>query len=281
MQKLKYELSQNIELSNWLKNAITYGYHAYMDMENIQKLINIIANWYELKYPERYLKQELSGITSTEFENITNIADAFTLEQLLYRLPASLYPILKCEYRGNGGFLYPSFEKNKKVSKPMIAVTLYTDGKAKDFLQKELSKMYLFADPQTGKIENPYDLKKYIGYYKELYLDELLTKILPRVDITELEKTIYDHDCDLELRHRILQLVALRLLYSKNSQPKYGYERAKRFIQEFNESLNLTLSTQEIDERMAKDFPDISITPDEKYQTLNRLFNCHKQKPTL
>ena len=41
----------------------------------------------------------------------------------------------------------------------------------------------------------------------------------------------------MELRHRILQLVALKLVYSKNTIPERGYERAKRFINEFNKKL--------------------------------------------
>ena len=58
----------------------------------------------------------------------------------------------------------------------------------------------------------------------------------------------------MELRHRILQLVALKLLYSKNTFPERGYERAKRFINEFNKNLCLTLSTEEIDEIMYRDY---------------------------
>ena len=36
--------------------------------------------------------------------------------------------------------------------------------------------------------------------------------------------------------------------------PERGYERAKRFINEFNNSLGLLLSTDEIDEIMSKDY---------------------------
>lgn len=67
-----------------------------------------------------------------------------------------------------------------------------------------------------------------------------------------MEKCIYDHNCDIELRERLLQLVALKLLYSKNTIPERGYERAKRFINEFNKKLGLTLSMKEIDEIIQK-----------------------------
>lgn len=74
------------------------------------------------------------------------------------------------------------------------------------------------------------------------------------MDFTELKESVYDHDCDIELRNRVLQLVALKLLYSKNTIPERGYERAKRFINEFNKKLNLTLSTEEIDEAISRDY---------------------------
>ena len=58
----------------------------------------------------------------------------------------------------------------------------------------------------------------------------------------------------MELRDRILQLVALKLLYSRNTIPERGYERSKKFINEFNKELNLTLSTEEIDEIMRRNY---------------------------
>ena len=58
----------------------------------------------------------------------------------------------------------------------------------------------------------------------------------------------------MELRHRILQLVALKLLYSRNTIPERGYERAKRFINEFNKKLGLTLSAEQIDEIIHRDY---------------------------
>lgn len=54
------------------------------------------------------------------------------------------------------------------------------------------------------------------------------------LDSTELKNCIYNRECDIKLRNKILQLVALKLLYSKNTTPERGYERVKRFINEFN-----------------------------------------------
>lgn len=65
---------------------------------------------------------------------------------------------------------------------------------------------------------------------------------------------MYDHNCDVELRNKVLQLVALKLLYSRRTIPERGYERAKRFINEFNKKMNLNISTEEIDNVISKDY---------------------------
>ena len=106
----------------------------------------------------------------------------------------------------------------------------------------------------NGEVANS-DLKKYTGK-DAINLEELLTifkaKYSSEFDFKELEKCIYYHEMDKELRKRILELVALKLLYSPNTLPKYGYKRAKRFINEFNQKLNLNLSSEKIDEIMTK-----------------------------
>ena len=85
-----------------------------------------------------------------------------------------------------------------------------------------------------------------LSIFKEKYINKL--------DFTKLKESVYDHNCDMELRHRILQLVALKLLYSRNTIPERGYERSKRFINEFNKKLGLTLSTKQIDEIIHRDY---------------------------
>lgn len=62
------------------------------------------------------------------------------------------------------------------------------------------------------------------------------------------------HNCDVELRRRTLQLVALKLLYSHRTIPELGYERAKNFIDEFNSHLGLNLSSDEIKKVINRDY---------------------------
>ena len=123
-------------------------------------------------------------------------------------------------------------------------------GKAQYFL--------LHADHMTGEVSNDYELEEYLDSEENLNLDELFSifkeKYTDELDFTELKESVYDHNCDMELRHRILQLVALKLLYSRNTIPERGYERAKRFINEFSKKLGLELSTEQIDEIIHRDY---------------------------
>ena len=78
---------------------------------------------------------------------------------------------------------------------------------------------------------------------------------LQKLDLSELESVINDYAIDLELRKNILQLTALNILYSKNTTLRYGYARAQKFIEEFNEQIpNLNLSTEEIDKIKNNEF---------------------------
>lgn len=89
-------------------------------------------------------------------------------------------------------------------------------------------------------------MEELLKVFEKKYYDEF--------DCAELRKCIYDHNCTIKLRNVILQLVALKLLYSDNTTPKRGYERAKRFINEFNENFDLNLSTNEIDELITRSY---------------------------
>lgn len=53
----------------------------------------------------------------------------------------------------------------------------------------------------------------------------------------------------------MLQLAALKILYSERSTPERGYERSKIYINEFNKSIvNLELDSKEIDSIMSRNY---------------------------
>ena len=244
----EYEIETNKDFLNWFKNSIVDGYNCFIETKELQELIDNIVKWYEIKYPERELEY-FEGTRYMNFQDIKKISDVMNIRQLLYRLPHNQLCLIECGYRARGWS--QRFSKNGKFYLS-IFIPIY------DNTNRVRTSFYLNADASTGRILDDYNIKKYAGDKENINLDELLEKFTEfyanKLDFTELKKCIYDHDCDMELRHRILQLVALKLLYSRNTIPERGYERAKRFINEFNKKLGLTLSTEEIDEAINRDY---------------------------
>jgi len=256
----KYEISKNKELLTWLKEAIKNGYHSFIDIEYLQELIDNIACWYEIKYPEREM-EFYEGIRHFDFENIESLSKVMDIKQLMYRLPHKQLCLMKCDYRSIGGGIRDIYNDKGEVVGHKTILFMQIDRKNVEYnplsMCDKLPDFLLQADTVSGKVHVDYNLKEYVSAYS-ITLDELLIlfkeKYISDLDFTNLEECIYDHNCDLELRRRILQLVALKLLYSNRTTPERGYERARRFINEFNKKMGLNLTTEEIDEAINKDY---------------------------
>ena len=254
-----YEIEKNKDFLNWLKASIKDGYHCFMETEELQELINNIVNWYEIKYPERELEY-FEGTRHMNFQDIKRISNVMNIRQLLYRLPHNQLCLMECGYRAKGWGQYPIYENGKEIDLK-VQIFMKINKKIKEECNPwygETTYFLLHADHMTGEVSNDYELEEYLDSEENLNLDELLSifkeKYTDELDFTELKESVYDHNCDMELRHRILQLVALKLLYSRNTIPERGYERAKRFINEFNKKLGLELSTEQIDEIIHRDY---------------------------
>ena len=234
----KYEIEKNKDFLNWYKDIISKGYHPFMKTNELQQLIDNIVNWYELKYPEKELEY-FEGISHTKFKDIKSISNVMTLRQLLFRLSNKQNFLMECGYRAKGGKQYPYICIH--ISKKNI--------NKNDF--NEIPYYIIEANCINGKVLNAYELDEYLNSKKNFDLNKLLSRLnkySDKLDLTELKESIFDYKCDNELRNKVLQLAALKLLYSKNTIPNRRYERAKRFINEFNKNLSLTLSIEEIDE---------------------------------
>lgn len=168
---------------------------------------------------------------------------------------------MKCDYHSTGkGFRDVYDDKNEIVAeKPILFMSIHRKniGSNQFLTSSKLPYFLLYADTDSGKVEIDCNLKNYVNT-DNITLDELLNlfkeKYSDEFSFTELEESVYDHNCDVELRNKVLQLVALKLLYSPNTTPERGYERSKRFINEFNEKINLNISTEEIDNAISKDY---------------------------
>ena len=254
-----YEIEKNKDFLTWLKISIKDGYHCFMKTEELQELIDSVVNWYEIKYPERELEY-FEGPKHLGFQDIRKISDVMDIRQLLFRLPHNQLCLMECGYRAKGWGQYPIYENGKEIDLK-VQIFMKINKKIKEECNPwygETTYFLLHADHMTGEVSNDYELEEYLDSEENLNLDELLSifkeKYTDELDFTELKESVYDHICDMELRHRILQLVALKLLYSRNTIPERGYERAKRFINEFNKKLGLELSTEQIDEIIHRDY---------------------------
>ncbi len=218
----KYKLRNNPEFLKWLETSINNGYQCRFRLTAMQDLIDIITSWYEMKYPDTKLERENRKTTQE---------DLMEAEELIKRLPAAQEQILSCPYYKSYNYIEP---KSDKAS------------------NKVFKRIYYNVD-EKGKIIETEDTIKYIGK-REMDADELLKKIEKmypnRYDLTSLKKDNNNFYSDIELRHRLLSLTSLSILYSENTTPSCGYKRAQIFIKEFNKEMGLLLSTYEIDKIM-------------------------------
>ena len=263
----KYIVKENHKFLAWYNRRIDEGYSCYIKLDEIQELIDNLATWYNLKYPERELDY-YDGIYYTNFTDIRSISKYMDFRQLLFRLPDHQSSLIECEYRARGWGNSAIKENGQIVGyKPQIFMTINKKNYKKPESVFDYSQGMPFiiidADPKTGVVEQHSEIRKYINNkyinkYKNMTIEQLLLILEARcndvLEFEEIKQTVYDHNIDLELRNKVLQLVAIKLLYSKNTIPEFGYERAKRFINEFNKKLNINLTTQKIDEIMNRNY---------------------------
>lgn len=249
----KYNISKNKNLLTWLKESTRNGYHAFIDIENLQGLVDNIVYWYEIKYPEREF-EFYEGTRYFNLKNMETLSKAMDIKQLMYRLPHKQLSLIECNYRSNGGGIRDVYNNKGKIvgHKTVLFMRIYRKNiEYNPFsMYSKLPDFLLYADTNSGIVNIDYNLDDYIND-ESITLDKLLVlfkeKYSNNLEFAKLEECIYNHNCDLELRRKTLQLVALKILYSSRTIPERGYERAKRFINEFNKKSGLNLTTEEID----------------------------------
>jgi len=241
--KKEYIISKNKNFLKWLNNEINNGYEAYVNTSDIQNLIDIIANWYEIKYPDRYLKEN-------------KLSKVMIYDELIKRLPDKSAFLMKCSYRGNHHKIRKIYDNNGNNVDSVIDVNFMVETKYTNYL--------VSFDTNTGLIDS-FDME----YVKEIINIDPLTNVVSielfkdyldknNIECIELDKIINNYKVDSLLRKKILELVALKLLYSNTSKPNNSYRRALLFISEFNSYIpTLNLSSDKIDIIMYSEFKDL------------------------
>ena len=285
----EYDIKNNEEFIIWYDSLKKEGYCEFLDYDDIQELIDYIVTWYEIKYPERKLEQN-EGYKIARFDNLEDISKVMDIEQLLFRLTDNQAFLLESGYRARGWWVREINKDGITIDRPQAAMylELINDPESEYYFGVKKT-IQLSADVATGEVYKDFSIEKYIEKEGKVYLDEVLSifdeKYKDILDYTELKETIYLHKCDIELRSKILQLVALKLLYSRMTIPERGYLRAKKFIKEFNEKFNLSLSTEQIDKIFQRNYKEeeknieveeikhIKEEPKKNKSLVKRLFN--------
>ena len=245
----EYNLEENKEFLSWFKDKIKNDYYPFIEIEELQELINNITYWYEIKYPEREFEFE-EGIKNLDFKSITPLSKSMNIYQLTYRLSDDQLCLINGEYRSNCGGIRNIYNGGSKVVDQKAVLYIVIKQINNNYNANGINNNLIICAYPNGEVIINDSLKKYVDK-ERINLDELLSlfeeKYSHNLDFSVLKADVDDHNCDLELRKRILQLIALKLLYSQNTTPGRGYKRAKKFIDEFNKELNLNLSSEKID----------------------------------
>lgn len=228
--KRKYIVKENLEFLTWYQEQLDNDYSPYLDLDQIQGLINKLTRWYEIKYPNTLLMDT--------FKQTQIISQELTIDQLKFRITHDEKETLDCNYRGTNVYYR---KDNNSLFPKMINIYLDKNGivapydisDLEDFLPK-------FTEPTT--VIN--------------ILKILKEKNISNLDYTELERCILTHQIDLELRNKILYLASLSLLYSNTTNPKIGFIRAQKLISEFNEYYHLDLNTDELTQIISKNYQE-------------------------
>jgi len=241
----QYELlEKKKEFQLWLKEEKEQGYSCSYHTKDLQKLLEFLSCWYEIKYPEN----DFNSDKNSRFDTISSIAPAMDINQLLYRLPSEFLTILECPYRCKNLCIEKQYNDQITFSYlTLIGISL----KHATHLPHQF---FVRADPKTGKIiridNNPFLIAPKQNFTLEQLLNHLQNKPNNNLDYSDLSTVIKQHQMDIELRKKVLLLAAFELLYSENTTLESGYKRAQYMTQEFNEYIpDLQLSFEKQNEK--------------------------------
>ena len=248
-----YIIKKNSEIIKWIDDRVKEGYKPFINTNYLQHLIDMIALWYELKYPERDY-ENIEGKKDYSFPNLKSLSNDLSFEQLMYHLPDIELFLMRGCYRSKGLTELPVFEHEKVISfEKLIHFSITKNTKIKserdfdfyaDYITGSIKKVYtLNSEYNTlieSRINDPNDL------FDLFDLKELMIKD-KEIDMHELDEIIKTHQTDMELRDKIIYLTSLKILYSKTTTPRHGFDRAKRLITDYNREFNSNISTDYLD----------------------------------
>lgn len=250
-----YDLKNNKDFLYTFNSFINKGYDLFIGVNEMQEMIDLIANWYEIKYPEREFDFYDENITS-DFDGLFELSSVMNIKQLLFRLTDNQKKLLEGLYRSQSSNETPIYQ-NGEITGVNKKVYFRVIRNANDRFFSKYKSFMVSVDANSGLVDMDYELEKYVLDDK-IYLNDLVkifeSKYSDELDFSEIQEADNNKRVDNYLRDTLLELVSLKLLYSRRTTPERGYERARRFICEFNKKLNLNLNTDLIDEAINRDY---------------------------
>lgn len=226
--KKLYELKNNEDFLTFLKEKIKQGYHPIYEIETLQNFIDEIVNFFEFKYPDAMFY----STHDNERNKTIEISKLLDINQLRYRLSNYRW-LFEIDFKGY-------YRITKKYETELWELKYYSVKFDEDGFICNLEFL-----KENGFINHIDEIENIYQFTEQLIKED-------KVDVTELKQAIFQYETNIELRNKILNLIALKLLY--NSLPIYGYPRAKSFIRTFNKEFGLNLKTDLIDEIMSVDY---------------------------
>lgn len=220
-----YNVYKNEGLKGWFYYQQARGYESLFDLDEIHMIIYNLVDAFELKYPDKVYDEETK----------TFIKSFGCPVYELYNQAKTLRQFYKGFYRT---------EQTRSLVEDYDKVGFFIKEEGSD-------KKVIFANSSTGVIED-ISLMQFRKYFKKgITLDEFSEEIKDLDTITdyysELEASVFNHQCDLKLREEMFNL-AITKLVNNTENTEIGYQRACLFIKEYNEAFpNLNLSTDVID----------------------------------
>lgn len=247
-----YDLDNYCDIDRYLEALEETGYDSYLNIRDLESLIDSIVIWYEIKYPEREF-DFYAGSKQANFQSLRELSSIMNINQLFYRLTDKQLALISSNYRTS--------EDTRKLTSDGVVnnrdIIIKVNRTPNDNYYGKFNDFLIMAKVSNGLVNVDYETERYIGN-KKITLDGVL-KIFKEsysdsLEFDDLERCVSNHAFDVFLRNEVFRIVTLKLLYSKKTTPERGYERAKRFMGEFNKKLGLSLSSKEIDEIMKADY---------------------------
>lgn len=242
----KYILSQNKKILNFIQQKKKEGINFRLSIEQMQQIINQIVQFFEFKYPSSFITDLFYKCEDTkkDMKICQSLAKTLDIEQLKYRLGHYYVQFLDCSY----GDRFDMYKEKKNLNDiDRISVRMDKNGTIEPY-DLESIREYGFLN----NIDGIQTISDALGRFIESPVD---------VDYSGLTKAVITHKAQIQLRNMILELIPLKLIYSNNGDPEYGYIRAKSFVRMFNKEYNLNISMEEIEEIMHRDYS----TKEKKY----------------